>query len=42
MPSPSRLAAAEPGNAGWQNDLGLSHERMGFVLEARGDLGPRA
>jgi tetratricopeptide (TPR) repeat protein len=34
----SRLAAADPGYAGRQYDLGASHARMGLVLEARGDL----
>jgi len=26
-----RLAQADPGNAGWQRDLAVSHERMGDV-----------
>ena len=33
-----RLAAADPGNRGWQYDLGTSHARIGFVLEAQGDF----
>ena len=33
-----RLAAADPGNAGWQRDLSVSHEKIGDVLEARGDI----
>ena len=33
-----RLAKAEPGNAGWQYDLGISNERIGNVLMAQGDL----
>jgi tetratricopeptide (TPR) repeat protein len=34
----SRLAAADPGNAGWQRDLAVSHERLGDVLVAQGNL----
>jgi hypothetical protein len=34
-----RLAAADPSNAGWQRDLSVSHERIGDVLRAQGDLG---
>jgi tetratricopeptide (TPR) repeat protein len=33
-----RLAAADPGNAGWQRDLSVSHERIGNVLTAQGNL----
>jgi tetratricopeptide (TPR) repeat protein len=33
-----RLAAADPGNAGWQRDLSVSHERIGGVLVEQGDL----
>ncbi|QNT68850.1 tetratricopeptide repeat protein [Defluviicoccus vanus] len=33
-----RFAAADPGNAGWQYDLGISNERIGDVLMAQGDL----
>ena len=33
-----RLAAADPGNAGWQRDLSVSHERIGDVLVAQGEL----
>src|SRR5262245_36590004 len=33
-----RLAKADPGNAGWQFDLGISHERIGAVLQAQGNL----
>ena len=32
-----RLAKADPGNAGWQYDLGISNERIGTVLQAQGD-----
>ena len=32
-----RLAASDPGNAEWQRDLSISHERIGDVL-AEGDL----
>jgi tetratricopeptide (TPR) repeat protein len=32
----ARLAEAQPDNPGWQFDLGNSHARIGFVLEARG------
>lgn len=34
-----RLAAADPGNTGWQRDLSVSHEKIGDVEEARGDIG---
>jgi hypothetical protein len=33
-----RLAAADPGNAGWQRDLSVSHNKVGDVLRAQGDL----
>ena len=40
-----RLAAQDPANAGWQRDLGISHNRIGAIhhrigriLEAQGDL----
>ena len=33
-----RLAAADPDNAGWQNDLSVSQERIGDVLSAQGNL----
>ncbi len=33
-----RLAAADPGNAGWQRDLSVSHNKIGDVLSAQGDL----
>jgi tetratricopeptide (TPR) repeat protein len=33
-----RLAKADPGNAGWQRDLSVSHERIGDVLRAQGNL----
>ena len=33
-----RLAAADPGNAGWQRDLPVSHNKIGDVLRAQGDL----
>jgi tetratricopeptide (TPR) repeat protein len=33
-----RLAKANPGNAGWQFDLGASNERIGDVLVRQGDL----
>ena len=32
-----RLAAADPGNAGWQRDLAVSHNKVGDVLLAQGD-----
>jgi tetratricopeptide (TPR) repeat protein len=31
------LAQSDPSNAGWQYDLGISHERIGSVLMAQGD-----
>jgi tetratricopeptide (TPR) repeat protein len=33
-----RLASADPSNAGWQRDLSVSHDRLGDVLSAQGDL----
>ena len=33
-----RLAAAEPGHAGWQRDLSVAHEKVGDVLRAQGQL----
>ena len=33
-----RLAKSDPGNAGWQFDLGISNERVGNVQIAQGDL----
>ena len=33
-----RLAQADPGNAGWQRDLSVSHNKIGDVLQAQGDL----
>ena len=33
-----RLAAADPSNAGWQRDLSMSYERLGYVLTAQGKL----
>jgi tetratricopeptide (TPR) repeat protein len=33
-----RLAKADPGNARWQYDLGISNERIGSVQMAQGDL----
>jgi tetratricopeptide (TPR) repeat protein len=33
-----RLAKSDPGDAGWQYDLGVNNERIGNVLMARGDL----
>jgi eukaryotic-like serine/threonine-protein kinase len=32
-----RLAAQDPGNAGWQRDLAISFERIGIVRSADGD-----
>ena len=34
-----RLAAADPGNANWQRDLAVSHNKLGDVRVAQGDLG---
>lgn len=36
-----RLAAADPGNAGWQRDLGVSHYKLGGLSAQQGD-GPQA
>ena len=33
-----RLAKADPGNAGWQRDLSVSHNKIGDVQMAQGDL----
>ena len=33
-----RLAARDPDNAAWQRDLSVSHERLGDVQVAQGDL----
>ncbi len=33
-----RLAKADPGNAGWQRDLSVSHNNIGNVQRAQGDL----
>jgi tetratricopeptide (TPR) repeat protein len=33
-----RLAKADPGNAGWQRDLAVSHNKIGEVQQAQGDL----
>jgi tetratricopeptide (TPR) repeat protein len=33
-----RLAKADPGNAGWQRDLSVSHNRIGDVQQAQGNL----
>ena len=33
-----RLAEADPGNAGWQRDLFISHSKIGDVKAAQGDL----
>jgi hypothetical protein len=30
-----RLAKADPGNAGWQRDLSVSHDRQGLVARQR-------
>ena len=32
-----RLAAADPGHAGWQRDLSVSHAKLGALAEAAGD-----
>jgi hypothetical protein len=34
----SRLAKADPGNAGWQRDLSVSDNKIGDVLKAQGNL----
>jgi tetratricopeptide (TPR) repeat protein len=33
-----RLAKADPGNAGWQRDLSVSHDNIGDVQQAQGNL----
>ena len=33
-----RLAAADPGNAGWQRDLSVSYRSIGDLLTAQGNL----
>jgi len=33
-----KLCRQAPGNAGWQRDLSISHDRIGDVLSAQGDL----
>ena len=33
-----RLAKADPGNAGWQRDLSVSHDKIGDVLVDQGNL----
>jgi tetratricopeptide (TPR) repeat protein len=37
-PSPGRSPTPTPGHAGWRRDLSVSHERIGDVLVAQGDL----
>src|SRR5262249_31704131 len=32
------IAKADPGNAGWQRDLSVSHAKIGDVLRTQGDL----
>jgi tetratricopeptide (TPR) repeat protein len=34
----SRLAASDPGNAGWQRDLSVSYDKVGDVQMAQGNL----
>ena len=34
----ARLAAADPANTGWQRDLSVSHDKLGDVAAAAGDL----
>ena len=36
--SATRLAAADPANTGWQRDLSVSHNKLGDVAVAAGDL----
>ena len=36
--SAMRLAAADPANTGWQRDLSVSHDKLGDVAVAAGDL----
>ena len=33
-----QLCRQDPGNAGWQRDLSVSHNKLGDVLSAQGDL----
>jgi hypothetical protein len=33
-----RLAKADPGNAGWQRHLSVSHDKIGDVQQAQDDL----
>jgi tetratricopeptide (TPR) repeat protein len=33
-----RLSKTDPGNAGWQRDVSVSHNRIGDVLRAQGNL----
>ena len=33
-----KLAAADPGNAGWQRDLSISWNKLGDVRQAQGEL----
>ena len=33
----ARLAAADPSNASWQRDLSVSHQKIGFSAEQRGE-----
>jgi tetratricopeptide (TPR) repeat protein len=33
-----RLTTADPGNAGWQDQLSASYMRIGYLLKAQGDL----
>ena len=35
---PRRWPQRDPANAGWQRDLSVSHDRVGEVLERKGDL----
>ena len=35
-----RLAEQDPGNAGWQMDLAVAHNRVGNALQAQGQLAP--
>ncbi len=37
-PSPSASRKADPDNAGWQRDLSVSHNKIGDVERAQGDL----
>ncbi|MGO9459250.1 MAG: caspase family protein, partial [Rhodomicrobium sp.] len=36
--SMDRLAKADPGNAGWQRDLSVSHNKVGVMLAEQGNL----